>query len=690
MKAKKIVSILVMLTLLCSSFALAQGYTAGTYEAAVKGFGGEVKAVVTFDAEKITDVVLTGEGETPTIGGAALETVKAQILAAQGTEIDGVAGATVTVSAVKDAVNACIAEATGAVAEAKVAADGVYTGSAFGFMSEIKVEVTMKDNAIADVKVVENNDTGMIGVAAGHKLAKNIVEHQSLAVDAIAGATVSSNGVFAAVTQALEAAGADVAALKAAPVELRAAETTVMDTQVVVIGAGMAGFTAAMEAAEAGKDVILLERSGVYSSSTTRSEGFVMGAGTDFQKSLGIEDSAEDMYNDMYALYAQEDTLNTALLRKAVDDSDELINYLTDHGVVFETIVPISALEPRNDPRAHVSWKKGDGLMEKIVEAAEKIENLDIYLNTTATELIMDNGAVVGVKATNQYGDDITINAKATILCSGSYGENVELISELNPKLCPISYTGWGNGDGWYMAKNAGAKMVEIGYMASSTMYMPKGICDLAQPYVGSPTLPLFNIMQVNMQGERLINEDAFTFDFADLLYKSDAPVGWAIAGAKYAEQYPTHYEDGKDTTFTVRGKEYNMAYQADTIEELAEMTGMDAATLKAAVERYNASCDAGVDEEFGKDPKYMERIDAPYTAMLLTCAVSDAFSGCVINENAQVLDTEGNVIPGFYAAGTCAMPEIIGNRYYGCGSIIMTCGVYGRTAGIHAASTIE
>ena len=268
--------------------------------------------------------------------------------------------------------------------------------------------------------------------------------------------------------------------------------------------------------------------------------------------------------------------------------------------------------------------------------------------------------------------------------------KDVELIKELNPKLNPVVYSGWGDGDGWYMAKDAGAKMVEIGYMAASTMYVPSGFCDLTQPYVGSPTLPLFNAMQVNIDGKRLINEDAFTFDFADLLYNSDDPVGWAIVGQKYMDQYPTHYDEGKDTVFNVHGKDYYMAYKADTVDELAEMTGMDAATLKAAIERYNASCDAGVDEEFGKDPKYMERIDAPYMAMMLTCAVSDAFSGCVINENAQVLDTNGNVIPGFYAAGTCAMPELIGNRYYGCGSIIMTCGVFGRTAGIHAAGMIE
>lgn len=558
-------------------------------------------------------------------------------------------------------------------------------------MSEIKVEVTMKDNAIEAIAVVENDDTGMIGVAAGKQLAEQIVAQQSLAVDAIAGATVTSNAVFAAVEEALEAAGADVAAIKRAPVTMREARTTQMDTQIVVIGAGMAGLTAAIEAAEAGKDVIVLERSGVYSASTTRSEGMVMGAETSFQKAQGIQDSQEDMFNDMYALYAKEKTLDANLLRKAVNDSDELIDWLINHGVVFEEVHAISALEPRNDPRSHVSWKKGDGLMEKIVEAAEKTQNLTIYMNTTATELLMKDGAVTGVKATNLYADDITITADATILCTGSYGGNREMVAKLNPKLSPLNYSGWGDGDGWTLAESAGAKMIPIGYMAASFVYAPSGKCDHTQPYPGSPTKVLYNVIQTNTKGERLINEDAFTFDYGDLLYDSGDTFGWAVVGAKYLEKYGQHYDEGKDKTFTTNdGKTYHLAYQADTIEALAEMTGMDAATLRATIERYNASCDAGVDEEFGKDPQYMERVDAPYTALMLNCCVSDGFSGCAINENAQVLDQDGQVIPGFYAAGTCAMPQIIGNRYYGCGSILMTCGVYGRTAGAHAASMVE
>ncbi len=690
MKAKKFVSILMMLAMLCSSFALAQGYTAGTYEAAVKGFGGDVKAVVTFDAEKITDVVLTGDAETPTIGGAALETVKEQILAAQGTEIDGVAGATVTVNAVKDAVNACIAQATGAVAEAKVAADGVYTGEAKGFKSQIVVELTMKDNAIAALEVKENNDTWMIGGIAANLLVADIVENQSMNLDVVSGATVTSNALMAAVSNALDAAGADVAAYKSAPVAMRAAETKEMDTQIVVIGGGLAGLTAAMEAADQGADVILLEKKGVFSGSTTRSEGYVMGADTAVQKLFGIADTQEDFYNDMFECYADEPMLDTNLLRKTVEDSDNLIDWLTNHGVIWENVIAISKVAPRDNPRAHVSWRKGDGFTQKLIETAQANDKITILMNTPATEIIKENGVVVGVKATNEFGDDITIHADATILCAGSYGSNIEMIKELNSNLSPIFYSGCGEGDGWTLAENAGAKMVEIGYMAGSYSYMPYPTRDSSRALPGSTTTPIFDVMEVNTNGKRLINEDAFSFDFGDMVYDSGAKIGWAIGGKAFDEKYPHLYGDGKDVIYNVDGKDYFMAYRADTIEELAAMTDMDAETLKASIERYNASCDAGVDEEFGKDPQYMTRIDAPYTAMMMVSMVADGYSGCVINENAQVIDTEGNAIPGFYAAGACALPQIIGNRYYGCGTLLTICGVYGLAAAQHAVNYIQ
>lgn len=665
-------------------------YTAGTYEASAQGYGGKVTVTLTCDANKVTDVKIAGFDETESVGGAALEELAEQVKAVGNAEIDGVAGATVTSNAVRQAVRECLAEAAGESLETGAVADGTYTGKAAGYKSEIAVDVTIKDGAIADVKVASIDDTGMIGNAAVELLAEAVTETGSLGVDAVAGATVTSNGFFAAVTNAIEAAGGSAADFRNIPVEKRAAETVTLDTDIVVIGAGIAGLTTAIEAAEAGAKVLVLEKEGVFSGSTTRSEGFVMGAGTEVQKEHGVEDTAEDFYNDMYELYHDEPELDTDLLRIVADNSADNIKFLVDHGVVFEHLEAINpGMHPRNDERAHISWKNGDGLMEKVVEAAKANENISIFMNTKATEIIREGNKVIGVKATNQYGDEITVNAGATVLCAGSYGASDELMKKLNSRLVVNVAYNCGDGDGWYLAEGAGAKMIPIGFAAGAFMFQGLSWTDSAP---GHPVYPVYNVCNVSSEGKRLVNEDAFTFDFGDALYDSDGDAyGWAIAGKSQTDARPDFYEAGKDKTYTGYGKTMNLAYTADTLDELAEMTGMDAEILKATIERYNASCDAGKDEEFGKAPEYMERIEAPYTALLLADNVSDGYSGCKINDKAQVIDaTTEQPIEGFYAAGGCALAQVIGNRYYGCGSLIMTCGVYGRIAAQNAVDYLK
>lgn len=691
----KLVSALVLAAAIClsgcasPSQSVSSSVAAKQYSATAKGFGGDVCATLTFEENKITEVLLTGDQETESIGGAALETLKEQVIATQSAEIDGVSGATLTSNAVKEAVAECIAQASGKTAAPANVTDGVYTGTAMGFKGNVTVEVTVKDQKIKEINVTDIQDTYMIGQAAATQLVQQIVESQSLSVDSISGATVTSGAVFSAVSAALKEAGADSKTFNGS-VEKRAPQTTELTTQVVVIGAGMAGISAAIEAAEQGADIILLEKSGVFSGSTTRSEGFVMGAGTSIQEEYGVEDSADAMYEDMYELYQQETTLDTTLLRKSVDESAELIDWLVDHGVNFVDLEAISNIAPRDVRRAHVSENKGDGLTEALVAALDKNDKITVYMNTPATEIIVENNAVIGVKATNQFGDDITIHAGATILCAGSYGANQEMVSKLNSSLVPVTYTGCGDGDGWTLAENAGAKMMTIGYMASNYTYCPYNFlrADLYLP--GSPCLACYDVIQTDTTGNRLVNEDAFTFDFGDALYNSGDPFGWAIGGEAFNEKYPDLYTAGEGQTLTINGKEYQQVYKADTLEELAELTGMDVDTLKATVERYNASCDAGVDEEFGKDPQYMVRVDGSYYAYIMPLMTSDGYSGCCINENAQVLDANDQPIEGFYAAGACALPQIIGNRYFGCGSLLMTCGVYGRTAGEQAANFVK
>ncbi len=209
MKAKKIVTMLLTLALLSAScVALGAGYTAGTYEATARGFGGDVKAVVTVDADKITDVALTGDQETPSIGGAALETLKEQILTAQGTEIDGVAGATVTTKAVKEAMKACIAAASGVKLTTSYKA-GTYEAWAPGFGGRINAVVTVDETSIVDVVITGAGETPDIGAAALEIVKAQILEAQSTGVDGFTGATVSSAAARSAVAACIEQAIAE-------------------------------------------------------------------------------------------------------------------------------------------------------------------------------------------------------------------------------------------------------------------------------------------------------------------------------------------------------------------------------------------------------------------------------------------------------------------------------------------------
>ena len=236
---------------------------------------------------------------------------------------------------------------------------------------------------------------------------------------------------FCSYERCLVKSGADITALKAVSIEKRAPETTSFDSDILVIGGGMAGMTAAIQAADDGASVILIEKLGVFGGSTTRSEGYVMGAGTDYQKEQGVNDSADAFYKDIMSVYDIEPLLNADLIKKVIYDSADLITFLQENDVKFEKLVAVSTFEPRATPRNHCSANKGSGLTNALVANLEK-KGVKVFMNTAATEIINQDGVVVGAKATNQFGDDITFNAKATILCAGSYGGNVEMMKKLN------------------------------------------------------------------------------------------------------------------------------------------------------------------------------------------------------------------------------------------------------------------
>lgn len=694
---KKLLAILLAMSLLTSTAALAESFSATE-----KGFGGDVTATVTFDAGTLSAVEIKGDAETPAIGGEAAAKLAEAILAAGGTDgVEAVAGATITSTAALKAAASAIALANGEEpikAEAKPMTDGAYQASAASYKrsgsnkGEVTFNVTVKDNAITAIDVVDYGDTPAIGGMAFDLLKEKVIANQSLAVDSITGATVSTAGFLTAMSDAITQAGGNADEWKAREIARRAPETVEMTTDIVIIGAGSAGLSAAVEAVDLGADVIVVEKQAVLGSSTTRSEGYIQAAGTQFQRDHGVKgDTEEALFSDIMTVYANEPLVESELIEHAAMNSVELIEFYEAKGVPFEHLEAISKNELRNVPRNHCVEGGGGGITSSLYAYLQGTD-AQVLMGTPCTELLMDGKAVVGIKATNEYGDDITIHADSVILCAGSYTANPELFAQLHPLLKPEAVSGCGDGDAYYLSLQANADIVELDYVQMMYYMFSGKMTGWPSVIPGAPQTsvitPSTDLIFLDGGGKRVANEDEFCFDYIEKNWEGRYMEGWCIGGKQYAEEHPDVVQIALTSELTSR--EGRLGVTGETIAEVAGQAGLDATVLEATVARYNELCDKGVDEDFGKPAEYMKRVDAPYYLIRMPMVCTDGYDGARINVNAQVIGVDGEIIPGFYAAGSCAVGQMSSVRYYGCGTSLLISGVYGRTAAQHAVNQLN
>ena len=270
--------VLVVMLLSASMTAGAAAFTPGTYEASAQGFGGAINVAVTVDEEAITAIEITGDGETPALGGAAIEQMSAAYVSqADADGVDSVAGATITSTAVKTAVGNALAQARGEAQEvAEIAfTPGTYEGTAAGYNGDVVLSVTFSEDAIEAIEVVSSAETEHVGDVAYDILFPEIIEYTSTGVDAVSGATFTSRAVFNAVNAAAEQAGCDVAALQAGakPFAYEAQEPIEVTHDVVIVGAGGAGIAAAAQAAQNGDTVLVIETNAEVGGNTLVSGG---------------------------------------------------------------------------------------------------------------------------------------------------------------------------------------------------------------------------------------------------------------------------------------------------------------------------------------------------------------------------------------------------------------------------------
>lgn len=675
---KKMLALVLALCMMLPAMAMAQ--TAGTYTAQAKGFASDVVVTLVVTEDGIADVTLDVSGETPTIGGAAAEALKTSILEKQSADIDVVAGATMTSNAVKAAVQKCLDEANGAAAWDGTYTAGTYTATAKGKIADITVEVTFTENAIADVKVTDHNET--LGLGYGVSTAPidmfpgQIVEKQSLAIDVVTNATVTSNALLAAVADTVVQAGGDAEVLKTAP-EKVAGEEQVYDVEIVVVGAGASGLSAALSAQELNANVLVLEKGGITGGSTVRSGGKILAAGTPWQEKQGYTDTPEMMYEYLMS-FDRDDIMNEDLVMNFCVDSAANLQWLEDRGVQVQDVEYIhSSLTPW---RVHNTMGGGGQTSGHGGQITAPLTNLyegrggQIIYNCCAKELLTDdNGAVVGVKAVMNDGTPVTVNAKSVILATGGYAKNEEMLDKYEDFL-PNNLYGTvpetNTGDGLTMAVAVGAKnfdapglqLVYVSYDCYCGINEESGLI-------------------VSEDGLRVVDEYTYQSHVATALADAKSTCGYYIAAKKdgaAVEPYP----------MIQWGVTMEQVPHAATIGELADLIGVDKTALETTVARYNELCEKGVDEDFGKPAQYMIPVEGDeYYAFRMTPGTSVTFGGLEIDTSARVLDTNNQPIAGLYAAGEVAFTGLFDAEYPCCGMAIGSAVYYGRIA---AASAVE
>lgn len=562
----------------------------------------------------------------------------------------------------------------------------VFTGEGNGMGGTLTVEMTVDNGVITALSIVSHSDTPGICDGAIEQVPAAIVENQSLAVDTVSGATVTSNAIIEAATQAAVAAGLDIEALQK-PVEKEtiSTESTEQTADVIVIGAGLA---AAAAAGENGASVIVLEAAGIVGGSTVRSGGHMLLFDDAVNASMERNDEALAKYLDYKAedfgewgeaLTTAQEQIRAYLESDQVGrfDSKELAlvdHYLKgigtdlsgnevtlDYNLIREGVMNTDALN---------AWliSGGMGIQDAMYNAhggtpvdgamgmVSALNNLasaggaKIILNMKATELLTENNVVCGVKAVDNVGNDYIFHAnKGVVIATGSFSSNGAMCAKYqNISTGLFEGNGTSNpltndGTGIKMAEAAGAALRDMQFMCTMT----SGINNLARSSWNK--IPTAGQLMVNANGVRFGDETDKTYlgGMNAAVINQPYARAWIVGDSQWIDAINAA-KDGLVDEAVANGT----AFVADTIEEVATLSGLDAATLAKTVADYNSYVESGVDPEFGRTEFGSKVEKGPFIVVIGEGIYHLTFGGLVINTNAEVLDANGEAIPGLYAAG--------------------------------------
>ena len=569
-----------------------------------------------------------------------------------------------------------------AFAAAAAAAPVVQEGEGAGRDGAVKVAVTFDNGKITDIKVLEQNENPLLGKKVFTTLKDNIVATNSVDVDVISGATVTSRGLLGAVADAAKKAGVTLS--KADKKRIRKIEKNSPSESkydVVVVGAGGAGFAAAIEAKRAGASVVMLEKMPQVGGNSLIS-GAEMNVPCNWvQKKLGIKDSIELYEKDTYLGGDKkgDPAVIKVLAENALDAAEWGRDYL---GVEFE---PDNLFFFGGMSVKRALIPKGQTGYEWISKMQKKAEELGIPIITDmkAEELIMKDGRVVGVKATMDGKNYDFYGKGGVVLATGGFGANAKMVAKYNPKIderFKSTDSPGSTGEALYMAERAGAELVNMSYIQTYP------ICD---PISGAIELiadsRFDGAIMLNQEGKRFVEELDRRDVLSEAILNQTGGYCWVLwndkigAVSNTVKAHPDEYAG-----FTKSG----IMTTCDDLKCIADFTKIPYDSLKATVDRVSSMAGPGNDKDFNHRGGLVDMSQGKYYVIKAVPSVHHTMGGVRINPKGEVLTKEGKVIPGLWAAGevtgvTHGTNRIGGNAY----TDIM---VFGRLTGQEAAAAAK
>ena len=571
---------------------------------------------------------------------------------------------------------------------------GTYIGKAEGIRSEVEVSVTFSEDAITNIEVTSHGETKNIADAAIEKIPQEILEAQSLDVDVVTSVTFTSQAIINAVKDAASQASSDISALTVKrTVEKENYET--VDADVVVVGMGLAGVTAAISAVDSGAKVVAVEKAGAAGGSSKYSGGFISAVGTNQAIAEGVTITADDYfasYNAQEDLSEKEDETDRQAMKDMIDRSASDIEFLENHND------PITGPDgfgtdfkvwhyPADRTSAFDGEAAGADHIVQLMSWLNDNDNFSIYYNAPATKILTDDsGAISGIECTRKDGSTLTVNAKSVVLATGGWAASKEMMERFCPDFPQdwvLPYTTssmYNTGDGITMAEELNADVYENGWWMDLAIGVDVGGYSTYFPNTLNGLINYANYFITDGTGKRILNVNSLYGPRSIVFAKA-----MEETGKIYSIFTKEGFESGIQFIEDNNRVDNKNVYKADTLEELAEITGMDVDTFVEQVNRYNEMCANGVDEDMGQTT-LVPIGDGPYYAVNIKTITMGTIGGLKTNDDKQVLNKDGTPIEGLYAAG-----ELINGRYFnqvytsGCAQLLSADS--GIIAGKNAAS---